>query len=201
MHRYTIFEIRKYHLVHMPAHIYQRVGRYADSSAANERAILADEDYIAQCRAQGMYPLTYFPHNIHFLWSAATMEGRSKTAIEAARKTARQIPKEALADTPILQGFLVVPYYALIRFGEWQQILREPRPGYNSPFLSGVWRYARGMAYAGLGQFDSASSELKELRRITGSPAGRCKTQQLAVLKRKRRPGPPPQSGKKRLTG
>ena len=158
------------HMVHMPAHIYQRVGRYADSSAANERAILADEDYIAQCRAQGMYPLTYFPHNIHFLWSAATMEGRSKVAIESARKTARQIPNEALADAPILQGFLVVPYYALIRFGEWQTILREPQPGYNSPFLNGAWHYARGMAYAGLGQFDNASAELKELRRITGSP-------------------------------
>jgi tetratricopeptide (TPR) repeat protein len=158
------------HMVHMPAHIYQRVGRYADSSAANERAILADEDYITQCRAQGMYPLTYYPHNLHFLWSAATMEGRSKVAIEAARKTAAQIPPEALADAPILQGFLVVPYYALTRFGKWEEVLREPEPRLDSPFLKGNWHYARGMAYVGLGKFDSASGELKKLRDIAGSP-------------------------------
>jgi tetratricopeptide (TPR) repeat protein len=158
------------HMVHMPAHIYQRVGRYADASAANERAILADEDYIAQCRAQGLYPLTYYPHNIHFLWNAATMEGRSRVAIESARKIAAQIPSEALASTPILQGFLVVPYYALTRFGKWEETLREPQPAYNSPFVNGIWHYARGMAYAGLGQFDRAAAELQELRAIAQSP-------------------------------
>jgi len=159
------------HVVHMPAHIYQRVGRYADSSAANERAILADEGYIAQCRAQGIYPVTYYPHNIHFLWSSTTMEGRSRAAIEAARKTAAQIPESALAETPILQGFLVVQYYALTRFGKWTEILNEPKPSYDSPFVDGVWHYARGMAYAGRGQFDSADEELKKLRVTAASPA------------------------------
>jgi tetratricopeptide (TPR) repeat protein len=158
------------HMVHMPAHIYQRVGRYEDSVAANERAILADEDYIAQCRAQGIYPLTYYPHNVHFLWSAATMEGESRIAIEAARKTAAQIPPEALADVPILQGFVIVPYYALTRFGKWHEILQEPQPKYNSPFVYGIWHYARGMAYAGLGQFDNSSKELQTLREIAQSP-------------------------------
>lgn len=158
------------HMVHMPAHIYQRVGRYADASAANERAILADENYIAQCRAQGVYPLTYYPHNIHFLWSAATMEGRSQVAIDAARKTAGQIPVEALTNVPALQGFLVVPYYALTRFGKWEEILRSPKPSYTSPFVDGVWHYARGMAYTGLGKFSDASGELEELRKIAGSP-------------------------------
>lgn len=158
------------HIVHMPAHIYQRLGRYADASAANERAILADEDYIAQCQAQGIYPLTYFPHNIHFLWSSASMEGRSRVAIEAARKTAAQIPPEALADTPILEGFIVVPYYALTRFGKWQEILQEPEPTYDSPFVDGVWHYVRGMAYAGLNDIAGASSELQRLRGIARSP-------------------------------
>jgi tetratricopeptide (TPR) repeat protein len=158
------------HMVHMPAHIYQRVGRYADASAANERAILADEDYITQCRAQGIYPVTYFPHNMHFLWSSATMEGRSKAAIAAARRTAAQIPPEALAKTPILEGFLVVPYYALTRFGKWEEMLREPQPAHDSPFVSGVWHYARGMAYAGLGDVDSAAKELREVQDIARSP-------------------------------
>jgi tetratricopeptide (TPR) repeat protein len=158
------------HIVHMPAHIYQRVGRYADASAANQRAILADEGYIAQCRAQGIYPVTYYPHNIHFLWNASTMEGRSKVAIDSARKTAAQIPAEALAKMPILEGFLVVPYYALTRFGKWNEILREPRPAHDSPFVNGVWHYARGMAHTGLGEFDQAGEELRALRSIAASP-------------------------------
>src|ERR1041384_5848896 len=74
------------HMVHMPAHIYQRVGRYADAQKSNEMAIAADEDYISQCRAQGLYPMAYYPHNLHFLWFAATAEGNSKLALEAARK-------------------------------------------------------------------------------------------------------------------
>ena len=65
------------HMVHMPAHIYQRVGRYADAMKSNQLAIAADEDYITQCRAQGLYPMAYYPHNIHFLWFAATADGQS----------------------------------------------------------------------------------------------------------------------------
>ncbi|MGH8178522.1 MAG: tetratricopeptide repeat protein, partial [Steroidobacter sp.] len=73
------------HLVHMPGHIYQRVGRYTDAVKANQLAIVADEDYITQCRAQGLYPLGYYPHNVHFLWFAATMAGQSELAINAAK--------------------------------------------------------------------------------------------------------------------
>jgi tetratricopeptide (TPR) repeat protein len=76
------------HMVHMPAHIYLRVGRYADAAEANVRAIAADEDYLAQCQAQGLYPVSYYPHNLHFLWAAATLEGRSEAAIDAARRVA-----------------------------------------------------------------------------------------------------------------
>ncbi|MGH9254527.1 MAG: hypothetical protein ACRD3C_08145, partial [Vicinamibacterales bacterium] len=79
------------HMVHMPAHIYQRVGRYADAMRANELAIAADEDYIAQCRAQGLYPMAYYPHNIHFLWFAATFDGQGRVAIESARSLAAKI--------------------------------------------------------------------------------------------------------------
>jgi tetratricopeptide (TPR) repeat protein len=80
------------HLVHMPSHIYRRIGRYSDASKSNEDAIAADEDYITQCRAQGIYPLAYYPHNIHFLWDSASMEGRSQVAITAARKASTSIP-------------------------------------------------------------------------------------------------------------
>jgi len=101
------------HLVHMPSHIFRRVGRYADASKSNQDAIVADEDYIEQCRAQGVYPLAYYPHNIHFLWDSATMEGRRDTAIAAARKSSSSIPEGAWREVPLLHQFLVAP---LIRY-------------------------------------------------------------------------------------
>jgi tetratricopeptide (TPR) repeat protein len=158
------------HLVHMPSHIYQRIGRYADAAKSNELAVAADEDYIAQCRAQGIYPLTYYPHNVHFLWFAATMQGRSRVALESARKTAAAIPAEALASMPPLQVFLAVPYFAMVRFGKWEEILKEPRPRHDTLFTSGVWRYARGIALTATGKLDGAQQELDELRKITADP-------------------------------
>jgi tetratricopeptide (TPR) repeat protein len=154
------------HMVHMPAHIYQRVGRYADAARSNELAIAADEDYISQCRAQGLYPMAYYPHNLHFLWFAATAEGRSMLAIQAARKAASQVNDETLKAVPLLAGFRVVPYYALTRFGKWDEMLREPEPPATSAYLTGMWRYARGTAFLGKGQIDSADQEFAKLDAI-----------------------------------
>src|SRR3989440_9570155 len=126
------------HMVHIPAHIYQRVGRYADAERSNELAIAADEDYISQCQAQGLYPMAYYPHNLHFLWFAATAEGRSKLAIEAARKAASRVDDETLKAVPLLAGSRVVPYYALTRFGKWDEMLREPEPPPTSAYLTGM---------------------------------------------------------------
>jgi tetratricopeptide (TPR) repeat protein len=152
------------HMVHMPAHIYQRVGRYADAVRSNELAIAADEDYISQCRAQGLYPMAYYPHNLHFLWFAATAAGRSKVAIEAARKAASQVNDETLKAVPLLAGFRVVPYYALTRFGKWDEMLREPEPPAISAYLTGMWHYNRGTAFLGKGQTDAAAEELVKLK-------------------------------------
>src|SRR5438067_437195 len=152
------------HMVHMPAHIYQRVGRYADAQKSNEMAIAADEDYISQCRAQGLYPMAYYPHNLHFLWFASTAEGKSKLAIEAARKAASQVNDETLKAVPLLAGFRVVPYYALTRFGKWDEMLREPEPPAVSAYLTGMWRYARATAFLGKGQTDSAEQEAAKLK-------------------------------------
>ncbi|MDJ0667391.1 MAG: hypothetical protein QNJ61_08935, partial [Desulfobacterales bacterium] len=102
------------HLVHMPSHIFRRIGRYADASRSNQDAIAADEDYITQCRAQGVYPLAYYPHNIHFLWDSATMEGRRAVAIEAARKSAASIPDGAWREVPLLHQFVVAPLLAYV---------------------------------------------------------------------------------------
>ena len=99
------------HIIHMPAHIYLRVGRYADVVTSNQQAVAADEDYITQCRAQGMYPLGYYPHNIHFVWLGSTMSGQSRLAIESARKVASSVTAATPEQLPFVQGFLVVPYY------------------------------------------------------------------------------------------
>ncbi len=154
------------HLVHMPSHIFRRVGRYADASQSNIDAVAADEDYIVQCRAQGVYPLAYYPHNIHFLWDSATMEGRSHVAIEAARKSASSIPEGAWREVPLLHQFLVAPLFAYTRFGEWDLILSEPRPPEDSLFWTGVWHYGRGLAFTATGKLDEAASELDNLRGI-----------------------------------
>ncbi len=159
------------HLVHMPAHIYLRVGRYADASAANVSAIQADEDYITQCRAQGIYPLGYYPHNIHFLWSSATMEGRSAVALDAARKVVGKIPAQAVKELSMVQTFLVVPYYALTRFGQWEEVLQLPPPDPGLPFVAGIRHYARGLALAALGRLEEAAGELKRLQQIAADPA------------------------------
>ncbi len=157
------------HMVHMPSHIYQRVGRYSDAMRSNELAILADEDYITQCRAQGLYPMGYYPHNIHFLWFAATFDGQSARALDAARKVAAKVDDETLKTVPITAGFRVVPYLALTRFGKWDEMLRQPEPPANA-FLRGTWHYARGIALVAKGQLDAAGSELTKLNALLPDP-------------------------------
>lgn len=158
------------HMVHMPSHIYQRIGRYEDAAKSNELAALADEDYITQCNAQGLYPMGYYPHNVHFLWFAATMDGRGQLAIDNARKVATKAPDEALKALPLLAGFRVVPYYALTRFGRWDEMLKEPAPPDNL-YMKGTWHYARGLAFLGKGKLAEAEKELAEVKRIAKDPA------------------------------
>jgi len=154
------------HMVHMPSHIYQRVGRYADAARSNELAVLADEDYISQCRAQGLYPMGYYPHNIHFLWFATSFDGRSKLAIESARKVASKVEDDLLKQMPLLGSFRVVPYYALTRFGKWDEMLREPEPPEFSAYSRGIWHYARGFAFIRTGKVEEAEKELSKLKEV-----------------------------------
>ena len=159
------------HVVHMPSHIYQRVGRYADAIKSNQLAVAADEDYITQCRAQGLYPMGYYPHNIHFLWFAATADGQSRLAIESARKVASKIEDGMLTELPMLAAFRVVPYWALTRFGRWEEMLKEPEPPATSAFLRGGWHYARGLAFAATGRLGEADRELAKLKALLGDPS------------------------------
>ena len=158
------------HAVHMASHIYQRVGRYADSMKSNQLAIAADEEYLAQSQAQGLYPIGYYPHNIHFLWFAATLDGQSKVAIDAARKAAARIDDAILSELPVTAIFRVIPYWSLARFGHWQEVLKEPAPPASNAFLTGSWHYARGLAFVATGQLKQAEQELASLHKIMPEP-------------------------------
>ncbi len=159
------------HMVHMSSHIYQRVGRYADSMKSNQLAIAADEDYITQCRAQGIYPMMYYPHNIHFLWFAAAADGQGEAAIEAAREAAGKVDDAMLEAVPMAAIFRMVPYWALARFGRWDQVLAEPAPPSSSPFLQGSWHYVRGLAFVAKRQIEGAERELGALGAIMKNPS------------------------------
>jgi len=158
------------HMIHMASHIYQRIGRYADSIKSNQMAIAADESYIAQDHAHGLYPMVYYPHNIHFLWFAATSDGQSKLAIESAKETARKIDDGVLEAIPLTAVFRVTPYWALARFGQWQEILDLAPPPSTNAFLTGSWHYVRGLALVATKQLQQAEQELAALRKIMEDP-------------------------------
>jgi tetratricopeptide (TPR) repeat protein len=159
------------HMIHMASHIYQRVGRYADAIRSNQLAVAADETYLSHCRAQGFYPMAYYPHNIHFLWFAASLDVQSGLATDAGRRVAARISDETLAQMPFTAGFRVVPYWTHVRFGRWQAILDEPRPPASNVFLTGAWHYARGTALAATGRLEAADAELAALVALLPHPA------------------------------
>ncbi len=158
------------HIVHMPSHIYIRVGRYLDAVKVNQAAILADEDYISQCFSQGLYPLAYYPHNIHFLWSSASLLGDSKVAIDAAKKTAEKVPIGEFLEMPFLQDFASTPMLAYTRFGKWNEILTIPAPKPDIKHLNLIRHYARGIAFVRKGNIKEAQEELEAIATLKKDP-------------------------------
>ena len=154
------------HLVHMPSHIYFVVGRYKDSLEANVQAVKVDEAYIAAEKPSGVYPLGYYPHNVHFVMVSAQMGGDGRTALEAAVKLGALIPAEAAREALLLQPIKAAPYFAHAQFGDAASILAMPDPGKDLPYVRTAWRYARGVALAGQGDAKAATKELAEIERI-----------------------------------
>jgi tetratricopeptide (TPR) repeat protein len=154
------------HLVHMPSHIYMRVGRFADSYEANRRAVAADENYITQCRSQGIYPLNYYPHNIHFMaWSAMVL-GRPAQAMDAARKIVDKVPADLSSDKNVwtlYETFLSQPMFVMVRFGMWDEMIAEPQPDVDSRFMRGIWHYGRALAFLHTDRIKEARMELMAL--------------------------------------
>lgn len=157
------------HLVHMPAHIYVRTGMYHEASRSNVMAIKADRDYFSTCGMQGFYPLAYYPHNWHFLWFSSMIEGRSAESLRAARIAGMNITDD-FVEAPRLR--VMIPC-ALVRFERWDEILRLQQPPTGQLFETGMWRYARGLAYVGKGQVDRAKAELAGLSGIIESDEGK----------------------------
>ena len=154
------------HLVHMPSHIYFRVGRYQDAALANIRAADIDEAYIAECNAQGFYPALYYPHNIHFLWASATMQGQSELSLKSARRVVENVRIEQVEQFPTIQFFRTVPMLSLVRFARWEEILSEPEPHAPFAFARAIWHYGRGVAYASMENKESALNELAAIERL-----------------------------------
>ena len=149
------------HIVHMPSHIYFRVGRYEDAVKVNALAATKDEEYIAACKAQGFYPLAYYTHNIHFLWTSSEMLGRYHAANEAAHRVikAAAAGERMAAQLPPIQLYLLVPVVTDIRFGKWDAALAEKRPPENLKLDKAVSLYARGFAYANKRNIRSAKKD------------------------------------------
>jgi tetratricopeptide (TPR) repeat protein len=163
------------HLVHMPAHIYARVGRWHDAVIANEKAIVADDAYLAICRpAPGVYPLGYVPHNHHFLWFAATMSGASGTALDAANATWERTSDPELMRMPgfeAMQDFALTPIFAMVRFGRWDDIVATPAPEADLPYMVAMWHYAQGIAAVRQERLDDAGTHHAALAKGTEDPA------------------------------
>lgn len=157
------------HIVHMPTHIYYRIGRYKDSLAANRAAVAVDEAYIAREKPSGLYPLGYYPHNVHFLMVSAQMAGDGPTAIAAASKLSQLIPEAAARQFLLLQPIKAAPYFAQAQFSDAAAILALPDPGAEFPYLRSIWRYARGVALASKGRVAAAEAELAGIERIIDS--------------------------------
>jgi len=159
------------HLVHMPTHIYMQVGRYAESFELNAEAAKADENYLIQCRTQGIYPLGYYPHNIHFQAWAALMLGKPEEALATARKLASKVQRYDAGHTwGLHQSFAGMPIFTLVRYGRWADVLEEPQPPKTWRFLNGMWHYARGLAYTHTDKLLLAKEELKTVRNIAEEP-------------------------------
>ncbi len=155
------------HMVHMPAHIYIRLGRYNDAIMANEHAVHTDETYIAAEHPSGIYPIGYYPHNYHFLAFASMMAGRSAEAIDAARHLVAAVPPDVARQVGAMEQMLPYAHVTLVTFGKWDDVLKEPMPPSDLRMSTGLAYYARGVAYAAQGNWAAAQAAADTVRLIS----------------------------------
>ncbi len=163
------------HIVHMPGHVYIRVGRYRDAVRANDHAVHEDESFIADQSPMGIYPAAYYPHNYHFMAFAATMAGMSAKAMEAARIVSPRVPREVALEVTWIQNAVVLPQLTAVSFGRWNDVLTSPKPDPDLYHAAAMDWYARGVAYAAKGRLQDAEEALAQISDVAreGDPEGK----------------------------
>lgn len=148
------------HIVHMPAHVYIRTGDYEAAAKTNEKAAEVDRAYIASTGVQGIYPMMYYSHNLHFIAMCSAMVGDYTESHHAAEMLADHV-RPSVKDMPPLEGFLTIPMAVDVRFHKWDAILATKEPAADMKAAVGFWHFARGMALASTGKISDAEAEYK----------------------------------------
>ncbi len=157
------------HLVHMPTHIYIRLGKWDLAADRNVHAVHADEQYINERKPTGVYPMAYYPHNYHMMWYALNMLGRSQDALKAAQGVLKNVPADVVREAPPLEYFSPTVLFTLARFAKWDEALRQPAPPKDLRYTTGVWHYVRGLAFTSQNKLGSAAVERDKLEAIAKS--------------------------------
>jgi tetratricopeptide (TPR) repeat protein len=152
------------HLVHMPGHVYLRLGMYADAERVNVHAAHSDEAYIEGQPEPGFYSMAYYPHNLHFLWAAAAFDGREAAADSAMARLLAIVTPDQVAAVPYLETFRLAHYYHLAWFEQWERALADSAPPPAWTTSTGLWHYVRGRAFAATSRPREAAAELDSLR-------------------------------------
>ncbi|MCJ1962113.1 hypothetical protein [Novosphingobium mangrovi (ex Hu et al. 2023)] len=158
------------HLVHMPAHIYYRVGRYADSMRANVAAVRADEAYLAQAGDDGLYRYGYYPHNVHFLLTSAQMVGDMRRVVTEADRLTRILDVETARQLPWVQAIHAAPAFAIAQFGSPEAIMATTQERSPLPYVEAMRQYARATAAAQTGNSQAFAKHVAAILTQAGSP-------------------------------
>jgi len=155
------------HIVHMPSHIFLRLGDFQSSATVNETASEVDRKYIERSGAKGLYPLMYYSHNLHFVSYARMMQGRYDDALDYARRLKRNVDG-SIDEMPMIAPYGTFEWLILSRFAKWEELLAQPRPKEKNGFLNAMYHYSRGLAFAGLGRTNEAKVERGEMEGVSG---------------------------------
>jgi tetratricopeptide (TPR) repeat protein len=159
------------HMVHMPAHIYYRLGRWKDSIRVNLDAARKDEDYIKAYDDKGFVRYGYYPHNVHFIVTSAQMGGDLPTAIREARKLASIVDANTASQIAWIQAIYAAPYYATLQFAPASDVLEMAEPDPRLAYVQGVRHYVRAVAYAQQKNEIGFDKEMRELGRLRQADA------------------------------
>jgi tetratricopeptide (TPR) repeat protein len=157
------------HLVHMPAHIMQRMGRYEDAAEANRRGAAADDSYLGRTQPPDYYPVMYTAHNYQFLAYSTAMEGRQAETLAAVENSRRVVSDNMLLAMPGVDWYVAESYAALVRFGLWERMLALPQPNPKLTALTGGYLYGRAVALAATNRLDEARAALGDLHKLVAA--------------------------------